>query len=94
MKKFKAVNLNPFGFEKQYIVVEPSTGREVGINLEEDEAIKIENVDLMWNYLKKTRNYLEELYLHTFLKDTDFLSDINNMITKIDILTSKIEKSQ
>jgi len=88
--KWKIINESPDGFEPIYTVTEITTGRDIATNLEYDEAQLIANSKNMFDIISNTRDMLEELYLHYRKKNDKFIDDVNEMITKIDIIKDKV----
>ena len=90
--KWVKVNESPEGYEAIYSIIEKETGRDIANNLEKDEAILIENVKEMYELSTKLQKIVEEYYMNDIDSSKEKLSDINNMLTELELLLSKINE--
>lgn len=83
-------NESPEGFEPIYSVMETTTGREIALGLEQDEAIKIANCEEAFYLLKDLKEALEEFFLSSDQsRDIDFLNYANSLIVNADKILHK-----
>ena len=86
------INENPAGYEVNYSVVEVETGRDIAINLEEEEAILIENIHELYNLSFDIKDIVNDYYMKDENSSADELMEINKKLTNIELLLSKINK--
>ena len=84
------INESPDGYEPIYSVIEKETGRDIATNLEKDEAILIENVREMYEISMQSKIFLEEYCMKDDISSKEKLNDVNNTLTKLEILLTKI----
>ena len=84
MNNWIAVNESPLGFEPVYSVIDKETGRDIALNLDKEEAIKISNSNEMYDIIYNSRELLERMFLND--KNEETLKEVNLMITRIDTL--------
>jgi len=90
--KWIKVNESPEGYEAVYSIIEKETGRDIATNLEKDEAILIENVQEMYDISTKLQVFVEEYYMNDDESSKEKLKEVNNVLTKLEILLSKINE--
>ena len=87
---WKAQNEAPVGYEPTYSVVETTTGRDIALNLIEEEALKIENCEEAFYHLKDLVEIFDKLYTNTNIKDDSFLEYANGLILNAEKLLTKV----
>ena len=82
-------NESPVGYEPVWTVIEKETGREIATSLEEDEALIIENSLEIFESLQKSRSIIDKYYMNDRESDKKELRQINETLTKIEMLLSR-----
>lgn len=91
---WEIINESPVGYEPVYSVIEKETGREIAINLELDEAIKVKHSIDMYHTLKQFNDGIaDKLYVNCRVEENDaFLKEANESITRMEQLFHKMNR--
>ena len=89
---WEIVNESPLGYEPVYSVIDKNSGRDIAINLDLDEAIKVKYSVEVYDILKEFNDGIADKLYVSCRGDDAFMKQANEVITRMEEIFHKMNR--